>query len=237
MIKETKKIIITISVVALFFCVTLSPVISAENDNNKDHQLNVLMQDMTEKNEKFTTKISNEQLEEVNDSLKDLIILIDDSMDEHSTGGLDISVSEWQLIKTKINAMIDLIAGFLGENFPADNTKTFVNTVINGIIKNRYFLRQPILSIGIGITWIPFYEYETMIGTLIKPILIHHFLGVSATCKLFPLAHGFPTVKYGLHRMRTFFFSGLLIDFTDLGYKRIIGPQILIGFGVFTGFG
>ena len=237
MYKETKRILLPISVIILFFGLTLSPVISAENDIFKDRQLNVLMQDMPENNYKFIKKVSREQLEEVNNSVNDFIILVDTSMDESSPAGKEITVSEWQIIKTKIYGLIDLISGFLGEDFPAEDTKLFVNSVITTIIQNRYFLRQPIISIGIGVTWIPFYDYETMLGRLIKPIFIHHILGFSATFKLFPFAHGFPTIKYGLHRIRTFFFTGLLIDFADLAYNRIIGPQVLIGFGVFTGFG
>lgn len=237
MLKETKKIFLPVLVVILFFSLTLSPVISAENDSFKNHQLTVLMQDMPEIDHKFMRKISREQLEEVNDSVNDFMILFDESMDESSSAGKEITISEWQLIKTKMYAIIDIISGFIEEEFPVDETKIFIDSVVHGMIKNRYFLRQPIISIGIGLTWIPFYDYETMVGRLMKPILIHHFLGISATCKLFPFAHGFPTVKYGLHRMRTVFFHGLLIDFADLGYNRIIGPQILIGFGVFTGFG
>ena len=234
--KEKKRIILPILVITLFFSLALSPIISADNDTLKDRQLNVLMQDMTEINQKFITKVSRDQLEQVNDSVNDFIMLVDASMDESSPSGNDITVSEWQVIKTKIYGLIDLVSVFLGDGFPADDTKIFVNSVITTIIQNRYFLRQPIISIGIGITWIPFYDYETMVGKLIKPIFIHHLLGFSATFKLFPFAHGFPSLKYGLHRMRTFFFTGLLIDFSDLGYNRIIGPQILIGFGVFTGF-
>jgi hypothetical protein len=236
MYKETKRIIIPILVITLFFTLALSPAITADNDTFKDRQLNVLMQDMPKIDQKFIKKVSREQLEEVNDSVNDFIMLVDSSMDENSPAGNDITVSEWEVIKTKIYGLIDLVSVFLGEDFPTEDIKIFVNSVITTIIQNRYFLRQPIISIGIGITWIPFYDYETMIGKLIKPIFIHHLLGFSATFKLFPFAHGFPTIKYGLHRMRTFFFTGLLIDFSDLGYNRIIGPQILIGFGVFTGF-
>ena len=234
--KEIKKIIFPISVVMLFFGLTLSPVIGAVNDTLKDPQLNVLIQDMTDNSHKFERIITQEQLEEVKVSVNDFIILVNASMDGSSPAGMEITVSEWHVIKNKIYGLIDLIAVFLGDGFPAEDTKLFINSVVTNILKNRYFLRQPIISIGIGVTWIPFYDYETMVGKLIKPIFIHHLLGFSATFKLFPFAHGFPTLKYGLHRMRTFFFTGLLIDFSDLGYNRIIGPQILIGFGMFTGF-
>jgi hypothetical protein len=221
----------------LFFGLILSPVISAEKDTLKDPQLNVLIQDMTDNNHKFKITITQEQLEEVNDSVNDFIMLVNASMDESSPASMEITVSEWQVIKTKIYGLIDLIATFLGESFPAEDTKLFINSVVTNILKNRYFLRQPILSIGIGVTWIPFYDYETMAGKLIKPVFIHYILGFSATFKLLPFAHGFPAIKYGLHRIRTFFFTGLLIDFADLAYNRIIGPQVLIGFGLFTGFG
>ena len=236
MLKETKKIILPILVVVLFFGLTLSPVISAENDTFKNHRLTVRMQDMPENTQIFKKKISREQLEEVNDSVNDFIMLVDASMDISSSSGIEITVSELMTIKTKVYAIIDIIAGFLNEDFPVDETKVFLDTVVGTILKNRYFLRQPILSIGIGITWIPFYDYESMLGKLIKPIFIHHILGFSATFKLNPFKLGFPSLSYGLHRIRTFFFNGLLIDFSNLGYDRIIGPQILIGYGFFTGF-
>jgi hypothetical protein len=163
-------------------------------------------------------------------------MLVDGSMDENSSVGKDITVTKLMMIKTKIYGLIDLIGEFLGDGFPAEDTKIFVNSVIGAFFKNRYCLRQPILSIGVGITWIPFYDYETMVGRIIKPVFIRHILGFSATFKLFPFAHGFPSVKYGVHHVRTFFFTGLLIDFADLAINNFIGPQILIGFGLFTGF-
>lgn len=232
-----KKIIFPISALILFFGLAVSPVISSEYNNLESPQLNVLMQDMTDKNHKFMISVTQEQLEEVNNSVSDFIVFADASLDESSPSGKEISVAEWQVIKTKIYGLIDLVSEFLGDGFPTEDTKIFINSVVTSIVKNRYFLRQPIISMGIGITWIPLYDYETMVGRLIKPIFIHHILGFSATFKLFPLAHGFPAIKYGLHRMRTFFFTGLLIDFSDLGYHRLIGPQILIGFGLFTGLG
>jgi hypothetical protein len=47
---------------------------------------------------------------------------------------------------------------------------------------------------------------------------------------------GFPYFGYGLHRVRTLFFKGIFINFGDLGYNRIVGPQMLLGFGYFSGF-
>ena len=233
---DMKKIIFSISVVILFFGLTLSPVISAKRDTFKEPQLNVLMHDITNNNHKFQIHITQEQLEEVKDSVDDFIMFVNAPMDENRSVGIEITVSKLMVIKTKIYGLIDLISGFLGDDFPVKDTKIFINSVFGAFFKNRYCLRQPILSIGMGITWIPFYNYETMIGRLFKPVFIHHILGFSATFKLLPFAHGFPSVKYGFHHIRTFFFTGLLIDFADLAFDRLIGPQILIGFGLFTGF-
>lgn len=234
--QEMRKIIIPIAVVMLFLGLTLSPVISAESSGVKQHKLTILMQGVTDDNYKIQIMVSQEQLDEFNASMDDFMVLVDSAMDENSPDGTEISVSEWEDIETSVNGLIDLIETMVGEDFPAGDTKIFINSVVSILLSARYYLRQPVFSVGIGITWIPFYDYETFLGKLIKPVFIQHFLGFSATFKLNPFVLGFTCFKYGLHRIRTFFFEGLLINFGDLGIDRGIGPQILIGFGFFTGF-
>ena len=222
--------------VLLFIGLALSPGMSANAETAKEHKLTIKLQDTNGKDLKIQKLVTHQQLEEVNTSVNDFIILADDAMDENSPDGSEISDSEWEKIKNKVFTLIDILAFLVGKEFPVVETKLFITSVLNTLLKFRYTIRQPLISIGIGVTWIPFYDYETMFGKLIKPVFIHHILGFSATFKFNPFVLGFPCFSYGLHRIRTFFFTGLLIDFSDLGYDRIIGPQILIGYGIFTGF-
>lgn len=237
LLKRKKKIFIPILVVMLFLGLALTPGISAKAAPVKEHQITIRMQDIYgEGDYEFRKLVTDSQLELVNDTVNEFIMLANDALDETSPDGSDISESEWEKIETKVFTMVDILGLIIGEDFPVEDTKYFVSSVLSTLIKFRYNLRQPLISIGIGITWIPFYDYETMLGRLIKPVFIHHVLGFSATFKLNPFKLGFPSFSYGLHRIRTFFFNGLLIDFSNLGYDRILGPQILIGYGFFTGF-
>ena len=236
--KRKKKIIIPILVVILFLGLALAPGISATAEKVKEHQLTIRLQDPygTDGGYEFRKLVTHSQLEEVNNSVCDFIMLAKDSMDENSPDGSEISDSEWDQLKDKINNAVDILGSIIGKDFPVEDTKYYVTQVLSTLLKFRYNLRQPLISIGLGITWIPFYDYESMLGRLIKPVFIHHVLGFSATFKINPFKLGFPSFSYGLHRIRTFFFQGLLIDFSNLGYDRIIGPQVLIGYGLLTGF-
>ena len=235
--KEKKVIIIPILVVMLFFGLAISPGISAKADTIKEHKLTIRLNDSTGNEYKYQKLVTNAQLEEANNSVEEFIMIVDEAMEGNSPDGSEISETEWDQIVTKVETLIDLIASMVGDEFPADDTKHMINSVIYSLLgKSHYLLQQPLISIGIGVTLVPFYDYETMLGKLIKPVFIHHLIGFSATFKLNPFKLGFPCLHYGLHRVRTFFFTGLLIDFSDLGYDRIFGPQILIGYGFFTGF-
>ncbi len=235
--KRKKRILVPILVVILFLGLAITPGISATAEKVKKHQLTIRMQDPYGATDyEFRKLVTHEQLEQVNNSVNEYIMLVKETMDENSPGGSNISESEWDSIEDKVLTVVDILGIIIGKDFPVQDTKYYVSQVLNTLFKLHYTLRQPLISIGIGITWIPFYDYESMMGRLIKPVFIHHLIGFSATFKLNPFKLGFPSLSYGLHRVRTFFFNGLLIDFSNLGYDRIIGPQILIGYGLFTGF-
>jgi len=231
------KTIIPIAMVLLLLGTTLSSGISAENsETNQEHKLTIFMRGVTNDNYKIEAKISQEHLDEFNSTIDDFMVLVDVVMDENSSEGSEITASEWEDIETSVFCLIDIIKVMVGEGFPEEEIKSFISSVIISLHGVRYHLRQPLLSVGIGITWVPFYEYETFLGKMIKPVFIRHIFGFSGTCKLNPFVLGFPCYKFGRHRVRTFFFQGILINFGDLGVNRLIGPQLLIGYGFFTGF-
>ena len=235
--KRKKKIVVPILVVILFLGLAFAPGICATAEKVKEHQITVRMQDpVSGEDYAFRRLVTHDQLEKVNDTVNEYLMLAKDSMDENSPGGSEISEAEWEIIEEKILTVIDILGTIIGKNFPVEETKNYVTQVLSTLLKFKYTIRQPLISVGVGITWIPFYDYESMLGKLIKPIFIHHVLGFSATFKINPFKLGFPSFSYGLHRIRTFFFNGLLIDFSNLGYDRILGPQVLIGYGFFTGF-
>lgn len=198
--------------------------------------LSVWMNDVNGEDHSFEKNVPEEKYEQMNIFLSDVLAITNNTVDERSPGGKNITNIEWDDIGKGIIKILDFIKAVIGDDFPYETTKTYILSLINLFHGPFYLIRQPILSIGIGFTWIPFYEYETFIGRLIRPIFIRHLIGFSATAHLIPFRLGFPYWYFGLQRVRTFLFRGLLINFADLGINRIFGPQLLIGYGVFTGF-
>ena len=202
---------------------------------DKQKTLTIWMSGVNGEDYSIQMKISQEKLEELNVALDDFLDLTNATTDENSPDGTNISVSEWTEIENGVNRMIDLIKAVAGDDFPDETIKTFIGSIIESLLGPFSIVRQPLLSVGIGITWVPFYEYETFLGKLLRPVFMRHFIGFSATCRLNPFVLGFPYWYFGYQRVRTFLFTGLLINFGDLGIDRLIGPQLLIGYGCFTG--
>ena len=231
---DIRKTIIPIAVVILFFGLALSPAIEADTPGTK--KMTVLMKGVTDNNYLVEIRVTEEDLIKFNNEMDNFLEIVNKTRSENSDEGANISYSEWDLLKNPINKIIDLIADFIGNDFPKEEVKNFVLSLIKRLISPVFLFRQPLISIGIGITFIPFYDYESFFGKMIRPVFIQYLFGFSATSRLIPFIIGFPTVRFGLHRIRTFLFDGLMINFADLGVNSIVGPQLLIGFGCFTGF-
>jgi len=231
-----KKTIIPIAVIILLVNLTFSPIIIADPLDIKTKKMTVLAEGIKNENFKLEVEISDEDLNKLNNKINNLMETINFTINENSEQGTNISDNEWDLIKNIIYKIFDLIAEIFGKDFPLEETKIFIDFLIEKLINPVNLFKQPIISLGVGFTFIPFYDYETFFGKLIRPVIMQHFLGFSATTKFNIFVVGFPYLKFGLHRIRTFFFNGLMINFTDLGVNRLIGPQILLGFGCFTGF-
>ena len=96
------------------------------------------------------------------------------------------------------------------------------------------FGRSSIMSIGKGFAYIPFYDYETFIGVMLRPIFLWYpmWLGCGGysgnmNINIFP-----PRIEFGdrlgSHMVRTLVFNGLYINFGDLGYDRMFGGWMLM---------
>lgn len=231
-----KKAILSIAVVILFFGLAFSPVMGADSSGTKPTKLTVLMRGVTDDNYLVEIEVTEEDIKKFNSEIDNFMDVVNITRNENSEQGTNISENEWNLFKDAINKIIDLIADFVGDDFPIVDVRNFLISLIERLISPLYLIKQPLISVGIGITFIPFYDYETFFGKMIRPVIIQHLFGFSATIRLNPFIAGFPCVRFALHRIRTFLFNGLMINFADLGVNRIIGPQLLLGFGCFTGF-
>jgi len=190
-------------------------------------------------------EITDEEFKYLSKTLNDTLIdLAKATAFENSPDGKNISDSEWNEVKNGVEYLIDLIKEIVGDGFPNESIKTDIADVIKsledpetlgGPIYNILHLcRQPLFSVGIGFTWIPHYEYETFLGKMLRPVFLRHLIGFSATFPIFKF--GFVYWYFGLQKVWTFLFRGLHINFGELGINKLIGPQILIGYGFFPLF-
>jgi len=229
--KSTKKII-PVAIVLLFLGIAFTPVLNAGDSVtvNVQHSLNIRL-DTGNLDYFKEVKVTKEQLNEVNESFEALIHLINDTMDINTPGGKNITEDEWEEIKnTRLKDTIGLIKDIAGDDFPEQECLLFIGRIIQFLYMLRWLI-HPVFSVGIGFTWAPFYHYEGFIGTLLRPIWITYLFGFTATVRTNPFPPPIPYAHLGIHRLRTLFFTGLFIDFGDVGHDRIFGPVLVIGRG------
>jgi len=237
-IRIRKNLLIPIIAIIIFLILVIptSAVIAVNiKTPTETKTLSILMNDVNGQDYSIKKDITEEEFNELNVSVSNLLTLSKNTINDNSPGGKNITIVEWDNIQNAIIKIIDIINIVIGTGFPYAITIAFILSLINLLHGPLYIIRQPILSFGLGICWVPFYDYETLIGKIIRPIFIRHLIGFSVTARLNPFRLGVPYWDFGLHRIYTFLFRGILINFADLGINKVVEPQLLIGYGVFTG--
>ena len=231
--KHRIKIIIPLAIVTLFFGTTLIPGIGAEDPEPREVKniISVWMPGVTEDDYSAEVEITQEQLDDVNNSIQKLYDALLAARNENSLEGEKITDTEWEKIRQDAYIILYFFEALIGEDFPLGQAKSTICNVIWDLITPLRWLRQPIFSVGFGITWIPFYDYETFLGRLLRPVWIRHFLGYSISIRPNPLPPPILYCKSGYHKVRSMFYTGLMINFGKLGIERRIGPQLLVGYG------
>lgn len=137
-------------------------------------------------------------------------------------------------IKANINGLLAALNTILEENEhdPIDESWLYQEMFETEIG------RSTICSVGIGYAFIPFYDYETFLGVMLRPIWLWYpsaFFGGGGYTGNLNLNVIPPRIEYGdrlgSHIVRTTYFSGLYINVGELGFdgKLIGGPMILLG--------
>jgi hypothetical protein len=95
--------------------------------------------------------------------------------------------------------------------------------------------RSTIVSMGVGYAYIPFYDYETFLGIMVRPIWLFYpplLLGGGGYTGNFNINILPGRVEFGdrlgFHIARTAVFSGLYVNVGELGYDRIFGGMIML---------
>jgi len=239
---RNKKKIVPIIIVMIFLGVAISSGVNASDpiglpkQNTSDPKVlpktaSVWMPGITEDDYRVSFQVTDEQLVEANQTIRDLTTTLEQATGDFSPNGKEINSDEWAVIKEKANIVIDYLHYLIGDGFPYEEAKKTVNSVIGRLFGPLWWLRQPILSVGFGFIVVPFYEYETFIGRMFRPVNIWYLYGCSVSVRPNPFRPFVPYGKIGLHRVRSMLFQGLLVDFGKLGFERRMGPQLLIGYG------
>lgn len=219
-----RKIILPILVVTLFLTLAAVPAMG--------QQINIIIGKDNENYKKTTTTITVSSEE-----TKTFINQITDFYTWYKTTrpfkDLKLSDEEKTEINTRINEVLTTLNGFLvsnGEN-PISMEwlwKEMFETEIG---------RSTIASIGRGICFIPFYDYETFIGIMLRPMWFFYppvFLGGFGYTGNFNINPVPPRIEYGdrvgCHFVRTTMFTGLYINIGELGYETpASGLMVLLG--------
>jgi|GEM_PF-1089772 len=249
------KNIIPLAVVLMLVLPGLAVV--ADEPTQEKKNLTIEVRGINGEDYSIQMEITYEQFQFLSQKVNDTLDLINDTISKNSPDGINISDSEWDEVEISTNEIVDSIKEIAGNNFPKEMVESCKEKIANVIHLMKYvkdsdpesqgifgrilgmllgtgIWRQPLLSIGIGWTLIPHYEYETFLGKMIRPIWMRQVIGFSATGRIF--RPSFVYWNFGCHRAMTFLFNGLFINFGDLGRNTLIGPQLLVGVGSITHF-
>lgn len=224
--------IFSIAAILMFVGLAFSPTITAQKSLEAQPKLTILLKGVNDEDRSFEIEITEEQINQINLTINNCLDVFNASTEEGSLEGKNITRAEWNEIKISTFEIIDSIKNIVGDDFPDQDVKNYISTIFGSLLRTLWYLLHPIVSVGLGVSLIPFYDYETFIGKLLRPVYITYFAGFSASIRTNPFPPPIPYCKIGLHRIRTLFFDGIFINFRDLGIKRIIGPQLLIGCGI-----
>jgi len=146
---------------------------------------------------------------------------------------LKLTEEERTQIKAQINGILTTLNGFLVSNGQDPITEDW--------LWNEMFETEPgrstVASIGRGLCFIPFYDYETFLGVMLRPMWFIYpplFLGGAGYTGNFNVNVLPPRIEYGdrmgPHILRTTMFTGLYINVGELGIDTLFsGTIILLG--------
>lgn len=144
-----------------------------------------------------------------------------------------ITEDEKAEIKTRVNGIVTSLNEFLVSNGEDPITQEW--------LWNEMFETDPgrstIASVGRGFCFVPFYDYETFLGVMLRPMWFLYpplFLGGAGYSGNFNINALPPRIEFGdrmgPHVLRTTMFTGLYINVGELGIDTLFsGSLVLLG--------
>jgi len=223
-----KKKFVSILITLLFLNLLL-PLINAEAQTDSDRILTIWMPGITEDNYFRQIQVSEAEIEIIKDNISNTLNIINFTLLPNSSGFSEITYEEWQQISSNICVFLDSIELII-DDFPDIDTTKLITRIVEGFFLPLpgFFRPKPIISAGIGNTIIPFYDYETFLGRMIRPMLTRYQFGFThiggiTRCR-------FTIGKYFIFNTR---FCGMFINLGDLCFEEKMGPTLYVG-TVFT---
>ena len=225
-----KKIkVASILITILFLNLLILPLISAEEQTDSDRLLTIWMPGITEDNYFRQIQVSEAEIQILKDNITNTLNIINSTLLPNSSGFSEITYEEWQQISSNICVFLDSIELII-DDFPDIDTTKLITRIVEGFFLPLpgFFRPKPIISAGIGNTMIPFYDYETFLGRMIRPMLTRYQFGFThiggiTRCR-------FTIGKYFIFNTR---FCGMFINLGDICFEQKMGPTMYIG-TVFT---
>jgi len=225
------KQIIPIAIVLLFLGMTITPALATAPIKEREPALDgskVLTIWMPGPDGcKTQVQITEEQYNELNDGIDEFLVAAEVAIEDKT-----ITPAEWNILKTEAIDAINMIKSIVGDTFPDIEVETFVGDIISAFINpfGIFGLRAPILSVGRGLCWIPFYDYEEFMGWMIRPMFIRYTIGFAGVFHVNPFPFRLEYMdRLGMFRLRTIGFGGLFINWGDLGVDTFKGTVLVIG--------
>ena len=223
-----KRELIAMLVVGLFITVASTTAISADPVDESSNVITIIkgVDDEGLIEEKMTVETSDaEILSDQFESFKSWIQETRPFMD------LTLTEDEKNEIETRVNEVITTLNSMLEAN---DLEPVDINWLCTEMFETEPG-RSTIVSVGRGYAFIPFYEYESFLGIMLRPMWLFYpplFLGGGGYTGNFNINLIPPRIEYGDrlggHLVRTTIFSGLYINIGDLGYDNIFSGLILL---------
>jgi len=224
-----KKAIIPIIVAILFLAVPVASAIKTEPTEAGD---TTIMNVMTGKNSDGLkiNKVSITE-EDVLSFTNEIISFKEWIWETRPFIDFELSVEEKNQIKTRLNNIVAPLNVILEEN---DIDPITTDWLFREMFETE-FGRSTIISVGVGYAFIPFYEYEMLFGSMIRPIWLIYLpliLGCGGytgnlNLNLFPFRIEYGD-RLGAHVVRTTFFTGLYLNIGDMGFDRFFGGVMIM---------
>jgi len=225
-----KKAIIPIIIAGLFLTLAFTPSTARETPTDSEEVvISIALADKEGLND-YTIKLDKSEITALEDSIQEFKTTCEETRPFQDK---EIDEDEKTTLKEKITNVVDTLNSLITTEGHEPIQESF-------IFKEMFETelgRSTIASVGRGFTFIPFYDYETFLGVMLRPMWLFYpplILGGGGYTGNFNVNVFPPRIEYGdrlgCHIVRTTVFTGLYINIGELGIDVFSnGGIVLLG--------